>query len=111
MFRRRSVLRKSGFADAPNAAETLAFSRNSLGYPCPQHCPYREEAGTSGGEALGVPLSIRDVAALIGCSPWTVRQTLIPLGLPVFRSGAGGKQFFYKNQVVRWIERHQGGRT
>lgn len=56
---------------------------------------------------LGHPLGIAAVASLIGCSPWTVRQTLIPQGLPVFRSAASGKLIFYTNQVVRWIERRQ----
>jgi hypothetical protein len=57
--------------------------------------------------ALGPPLNLRQVASLIGCSPWTVRQVLIPLGLPHFRSGASGKMIFYTDQVVRWIERRQ----
>ena len=57
--------------------------------------------------ALGPPLEIRQVAKLIGCSPWTVKQMLIPLGLPFFRSGASGKYIFYTTQVVRWIERQQ----
>jgi excisionase family DNA binding protein len=62
---------------------------------------------------LGPPLSIREVAELIGCSPWTVRQTLIPRGLPFFRSAASGKLIFYTNQVERWIESQQskGGHT
>jgi hypothetical protein len=58
---------------------------------------------------LGIPLNIREAARMIGCSPWTVRQTLIPRGLPVFRSGASGKLIFYRDQVVRWIEKIQGG--
>jgi hypothetical protein len=64
----------------------------------------REAAGR-----LGTPLGIVAVAELIGCSPWTVRQTLIPQGLPVFRSAASGKLIFYTSQVVRWIERKQQG--
>ncbi len=60
---------------------------------------------------LGIPLNIREVARMIGCSPWTVRQTLIPRGLPFFRSGASGKLIFYRDQVVRWIEQIQGGQT
>jgi hypothetical protein len=27
---------------------------------------------------LGAPMGIREVALLIGCSPWSVRQTLLP---------------------------------
>ncbi|HEX3683160.1 MAG TPA: hypothetical protein VHU83_11535 [Bryobacteraceae bacterium] len=56
---------------------------------------------------LGQPIGIAAISSLIGCSPWTVRQTLIPQGLPVFRSAASGKLIFYTNQVVRWIERRQ----
>ena len=63
-------------------------------------------AGTAGAR-LGEPLDIRGVAALVGCSTWTVRQTLIPQGLPCFRSGTNGKLIFYTEQVVRWIESHQ----
>jgi len=58
---------------------------------------------------LGVPLDIRGVARLIGCSPWTVRQRLMPSGLPYFRSGASGKLIFYTDQVIRWIENQQKG--
>jgi hypothetical protein len=61
---------------------------------------------------LGDPLDIKQVAALIGCSPWTVRHALIPQGLPHFRSTANGKLIFYQQQVVRWVlrqQRHQGG--
>ena len=52
---------------------------------------------------------IADVAALIGCSPWTVRQTLIPKGLPYFRFNASGRLTFYEGQVVCWIESQQQG--
>jgi len=61
------------------------------------------------GPALGPPLDIKQVAAVIGCSPWTVRQKLLPRGLPFFRSAASGKLIFYQGQVVRWIERQQQG--
>jgi hypothetical protein len=52
-------------------------------------------------------LNLKQVAKLIGCSPWTVKQMLIPRGLPHFRSGASGKHIFYTIQVIRWIERQQ----
>lgn len=58
---------------------------------------------------LGRALDIKKVAKLIGCSPWTVRQKLLRRGLPHFRSGASGKLIFYEAQVVRWIQKHQGG--
>lgn len=61
---------------------------------------------------LGEPLNIKEVAKLIGCSAWSVRQTLIPKGLPCFRSGPSGRLVFFKNQVVAWIlfqQKQQGG--
>ena len=44
---------------------------------------------------------------MIGCSPWTVRQRLIPLGLPYFRSAASGKLIFYSHQLIAWINKRQ----
>lgn len=74
----------------------------NLGQSYPQRYP--EQTSASG---LGRPLSINEVSELIGCSPWTVRQTLIPQGLPFFRFTASGRLTFYTNQVHRWIERQQ----
>jgi excisionase family DNA binding protein len=100
--------RKSGIGVPCKAAQLLEFSTLSLGHSqpgvCPPHCPRLPDA-----EPLGPPLSIREVAALVGVSTWTVRQTLMPRGLPHFRSG-GGKLLFYKSQVIRWlIARQQKG--
>jgi hypothetical protein len=61
------------------------------------------EAKTMNGMDLGEPLSVYDVARLIGCSAWTVRQKHLPQGLPCFRSGPSGRLTFYRNQVVAWI--------
>jgi hypothetical protein len=58
---------------------------------------------------LGPPLTLAQAARLIGCSPWTVRQTLIPRGLPYFRFRANGRLVFYRDQIIRWIEKKQGG--
>jgi hypothetical protein len=61
---------------------------------------------------LGIPLSIGEVARMIGCSPWSVRQTLIQRGLPHLRFKANGRLIFYRDQVIRWIENQQeGGKT
>lgn len=54
-------------------------------------------------DLLGKPLTITEVAELIGCSVWTVRQRLLPSGLPHFRIGKTGRLMFYKAQVVRWL--------
>lgn len=88
----------------------LAVSPLHLGHsspqPCPAHCPPLGNA-----DPLGPPLAIRDVAALIGCSEWTVRQEYLGLGLPHFRTGRTGKLLFYKNQVTRWLIDQQKGET
>jgi len=61
----------------------------------------------SSDNPLGPPIDLRQVAKLVGCSPWTVRQRLIPIGMPYFRSGASGKLIFYTHQIVMWIQRQQ----
>jgi hypothetical protein len=58
-------------------------------------------------DILGEPLAITEVARLIGCSVWTVRQRYLPSGLPYFRIGKTGKITFYRNQVVAWILENQ----
>jgi hypothetical protein len=62
--------------------------------------------------SLGEPIDIKQVARLLGCSPWTVRQRHIPKGgLPHFRAAASGKLVFYTNQVVAWVlsQQKKGG--
>ena len=54
-------------------------------------------------EPLGEPLAIGEVARLIGCSVWTVRQQCLRQGLPHFRASRSGRLIFYRNQVVRWL--------
>ena len=58
-------------------------------------------------DVLGEPLAIADVARILGCSAWTVRQRYLPLGLPHFRIGRTGKLTFYRNQVVAWVLENQ----
>jgi hypothetical protein len=58
-------------------------------------------------DVLGEPLAIAEVAKMLGCSAWTVRQRYLPLGLPHFRIGKTGKFTFYRNQVVQWILENQ----
>ncbi len=89
----------------------------SLGQRCPSHCPpqpapilgQQGPVAARAGRELGPPMDIRQTAKLIGCSPWTVRQKLLRLGLPHLRFGASGKITFYRDQVIRWIEKQQGG--
>lgn len=99
----RTQRRMSGFALARGGAPNQHFLDVDPGHSCPQHCP-----GSS--DPLGEPISIRTVAQLLGCSPWTVRQKYLPQGLPYLRSGRQGRLIFYRNQIVRWIlERQQKG--
>ena len=96
-------LRKAGFGDGEKSLDLLAFSPEVPGQRYPHHYPRPEEA-------LGEPLTIRDVAKLLGCSPWTVRHSYLPKGLPHLRSGRLGKLIFYRAQVVRFIlERQRKG--
>jgi len=66
-----------------------------------------EVTGSANDWPLGEPLTVKQVAKLIGCSAWTVRQKLLPIGVPCFRSGPGGRLTFYRNQVVAWILKTQ----
>jgi hypothetical protein len=94
----------------------LALGGEDLGQSCPkscpQHCPYREnvESGES-PEPLGQPLSIREVAVLIGCSVWTIRQRYLRAGVPFVRLRPRGKLIFYRNQIIHWLltEQQKGG--
>jgi Helix-turn-helix domain len=61
-------------------------------------------------DALGDPLTIREVARLIGCSVWTVRQQCLRQGLPHFRASRSGRLIFYRSQVVRWLIEKQNER-
>jgi excisionase family DNA binding protein len=56
---------------------------------------------------LGVPLDIAEVAKLLGCSPWTVRQKYLRQGLPHIRTCVGGRFVFFREQVIAWILKRQ----
>ncbi len=56
---------------------------------------------------LGDPLAIEQVADLLGCSPWTVRQRYLRQGLPFLQARPRGKLVFFREQVVAWIEKRQ----
>jgi hypothetical protein len=124
-----SIIRSSASAPKDRGGESRkparlrGFSPISLGQRCPRRSPgqpgpFVREQGPSSRPLqpdfgpLGIPLSIAEAARMIGCSPWSVRQTLIPQGLPHFRFKANGRLIFYQGQVIRWIERQQeGGKT
>jgi hypothetical protein len=92
--------RVSGFENGAEPAETLRFPHDPPGQSYPKHYPHPPDA-------LGEPLSIRQVARLIGCSAWTVRHAYLPQGLPHFRSGPKAKLVFFRTQVVAWILEQQ----
>lgn len=96
--------RMSDLAPWPNPAPAKAISRSDPGQSCPRQYPRDQE---SLGDPLGEPISIREVARVLGCSPWTVRQRHLPQGLPHFRSGPQGKLVFFRQQVIRWILQRQ----
>jgi len=118
---------KARGARARKPAGSQAFPAFSLGQPRPRHWPTQPKpnfaeqgpfpcppgkAQRPGRRSLGEPLSIDQVAELLGCSPWTVRQTLLPRGIPHFRFSASGRLIFFWDQVIRWIEnQQQGGET
>jgi hypothetical protein len=101
---------ESDFAHERKSAETQDFSHVPLGQNCPQHCPHLEKTTSSsqpGSEPLGQPLMIEDVAVLLGCSPWTVRQRYLRQGLPYLQARPRGKLVFFREQVIAWIEKRQ----
>jgi len=117
-------------AQGPGArkpARLREFSGPKGGNPFPPHFPPRrgtflaepgafpspaDRAQRPSRRSLGEPLSIDQVSALLGCSPWTVRQTLLPRGIPHFRFSASGRLIFFEDQIIRWIEsQQQGGQT
>jgi hypothetical protein len=94
--------------------ETLGSSSVSLVPPraeLPEALPEAEDGERAVvEEALGEPLAIGEVARLIGCSVWTVRQQCLRQGLPHFRASRSGRLIFYRNQVVRWLIEKQNER-
>jgi|GEM_PF-2217956 len=96
------------------AAESLDISSVAIAQRSARHCARREgdQRSFDAFEALGQPMNIRHVATFLGCSAWTVRQRLLPAGLPHFRLARTGKLVFFENQIVRWIvdkQREKGG--
>jgi hypothetical protein len=95
---------RSDFAQTPKAAETLGFSALSLGQRNPENYPQHYPPSR-----LGEPMDIEDVAELLGCSVWTIRQRYLPAGLPHIRASARGRFVFFQKQVIDWILKRQKG--
>lgn len=82
---------RHGITSLFTALNAKSFSRSdALTAVAASHCPKPPDAqpAASGGlSRLGLQLDIRQVAALIGCSPWSIRNTWVPRGLPIFAPG------------------------
>jgi hypothetical protein len=101
---------KYGAAETAKATETLELLASEVGQRNPQHCPHPAEPQAKPqpmSPTLGMPLNIAEVAALLGCSAWTVRQRYMPQGLPCLRASASGKLVFFEKQVIDWILKRQ----
>ena len=101
--------RKSGFGEDAKDAEGLDFPPLRVGQSYPQQYPHPAEAipATNSPGSLGDPMDIGQVAALLGCSAWTVRQRYLPQGLPHLRACSSGKLVFFREQVIGWILKRQ----
>jgi hypothetical protein len=106
---------ESDFTNGAKAVENLAFRGLRLGQGCPQQCPRSAEGAhaTVVADSLGEPMTIGQVASLLGCSAWTVRQLYLRQGLPYLRANALGRLVFFREQVIDWIlerqQRQKGG--
>jgi hypothetical protein len=95
--------------------ETLDISHTNLGQrcpslcpePCPQHSTTPHLENNKEENLLGQAMGIGQVARLLGCSVWTVRQRYMPHGLPYLRASASGKLVFFRQQVIDWILKQQ----
>jgi hypothetical protein len=106
---------KYGTSENAKATETLECSTSDIGQRDPRHCPQSESTPVAGStDSLGEPKTIREVARILGCSEWTVRQRYLPMGLPHFRLSPAGKLLFFQNQIVRLVlekQRQKGSYT
>jgi len=100
----------SDFVGNAKGAERLDFSHAPLGQcdprHCPEHCPQcpaPNHSSIAPDDPLGGPMRIGEVAALLGCSVWTVRQRYVRQGLPHLRASATGRIVFFREQVIDWI--------
>lgn len=61
---------------------------------------------------LGEPLTVDEVATLLGCSAWTVRQRYLRQGMPYLQARPRGKIVFFREQIIAWTlkrQRQKGG--
>ena len=101
---------KYALAETAKPTQTFEPSRSDLEQRNQQHYPHSAETGSAiqlPTQSLGQPLTINEVAEILGCSVWTVRQRYMPQGLPCLRASATGKLVFFHNQIIDWILRRQ----
>jgi hypothetical protein len=107
MHARTRDVQKRGYSEALAILEDPARERRA---ELPLALPALSDATQATDESLGEPLGIRETAALIGCSCWTVRHQCLRQGLPYFRASRAGKLIFYRNQVIHWLVEKQNER-
>jgi len=66
-----------------------------------------ELAPLPSAHALGHPMTVEEVAELLGCSPWTVRHRYLRQGLPHLQASTRGKLVFFREQIIAWVEKRQ----
>ena len=109
-MRRRGGIREdlSDFGSADKSTTNMDFSLSALAENGARHSARSARQGTQHTlPELGEPLAIGEVARLLGCSEWTVRQRHMRLGLPYLRTSATGKLVFFRGQVIDWIVERQ----
>ena len=97
------MTRMSRFAEGGKATESLDLLGGRGGQSDPRHCPQLDTLEFPLGDAM----EIEEVAVLLGCSAWTVRQKYVRQGLPFLRTSASGKFVFFRRQVLDWILERQ----
>jgi len=100
-----------GFRGNANGADFKGLAE--LNPRCVDSAASSEGSDKGFDSSLGEPINVKQVAQLIGCSVWTIRQKFLHIGLPCLRSGSGSRLIFYRNQIVAWIHQQQkkGGQT
>ena len=98
----------SRFRNGGKPAEAFKIRKLPVEHIDPKHRLYSDKSVEAlHGSPLGEPLCLEDVAAFLGCSPWTVRQKYLPQGLPHLRASLSGKFIFFQHQIVNWILERQ----
>ena len=100
---------ESDYASGGNLAENMGFPEGSLAQSGAQQNarPDRPIPPLQSSQNLGSPMTIDEVADLLGCSPWTVRQRYVRQGLPHLRASVRGKLVFFREQIIAWVEKRQ----